>query len=282
MVLLQIIEPKLLQSHTMSILSWCGQLPLCPGHILGLTIRWLSGGSYHDIQDAGNFSKPTFFHLLWLGLNALNSCNELKMKLPQTENELEEVWDGFTKKSTDGVMSACVGASDGFLFLIRTPRRREATNSRLYFSGHYSRMGLIVQAMCDANCKITYMAVLAPGRSSNLKAYKKSSLQRWVENLLPMHFVSTDNAYICTEHLLTPFCGRSWFNDDFDTYNFYLSQLQIQIEMVFGLLVTKWRILYHHCKYHLKMCIKVLLHAAFSTTGASINGDFSTKALQKK
>jgi hypothetical protein len=69
-------------------------------------------------------------------------------------------------------MSGCVGALDGFLFLIRTPGRREATNSQLCFSGHYSRMGMNVQAMCDANCKITYVVVLAPGRSSDLKAYK--------------------------------------------------------------------------------------------------------------
>ncbi len=96
---------------------------------MGLTIRWLSGGSYHDIRDAGNFSKPTFFCLLWLGLNAVNSCNELKIKLPQTEKELEEVRDGFMKKSTEGVMSGCVGALDGLLFMIRTPRRREAANS---------------------------------------------------------------------------------------------------------------------------------------------------------
>jgi hypothetical protein len=65
-------------------------------------------------------------------------------------------------------MSGCVGALDGFLFMIRTPRRREAANSWLYFSGHYSRMGLNDQAMCDTNCKITYVAVLAPGRSSDL------------------------------------------------------------------------------------------------------------------
>jgi hypothetical protein len=90
MALLKMIEHKLLQSNTMSMLS-CGQLPVCPGYILGLTIRWLSGGSYHNIQNVGNFSKPTFFCLLWLGLNAINSCNELKIKLPQTEKELDEV-----------------------------------------------------------------------------------------------------------------------------------------------------------------------------------------------
>jgi len=88
-------------------------MAICPPHILGLTIRWLSGGSYHDIRDAGNFSMPTFFRLLKKGLHAIVSCEELQMKLPTTVNELDELAEGFKNKSTEGVMSGCVGALDG-------------------------------------------------------------------------------------------------------------------------------------------------------------------------
>jgi hypothetical protein len=38
-------------------------LAICLNHILGLTIRWLSAGSYHYTRDAENFSAPTFFCL---------------------------------------------------------------------------------------------------------------------------------------------------------------------------------------------------------------------------
>jgi hypothetical protein len=58
-----------------------------------------------------------------------------------------------------------------------------------------------------------------------------------------MYFVVGDNAYVCTEHLLTPFCGNNRIIPENDAYDFYLSQLRIRVEMAFGLLKTKWRIL---------------------------------------
>jgi hypothetical protein len=46
------------------------------------------------------------------------------------------------------------------------------------------------------------------------------------------------------EHLLTPFVGCNHLNPENDSYNFFLSQLRIRVEMAFGRLVTKWRILH--------------------------------------
>jgi hypothetical protein len=66
-------------------------------------------------------------------------------------------------------------------------------------------MGLNVQAMCDLNLKFLYMAILAPGNSSDIKAYEASALQSWIESLPPWVFVVADNAYVCSERLLTPF-----------------------------------------------------------------------------
>jgi hypothetical protein len=50
-----------------------------------------------------------------------------------------------------------------------------------------------------------------------------------------------DNAYVCTEHLITPFMGSSNLNSENDSYNFFLSQLRIRVEMAFGRLIAKWR-----------------------------------------
>jgi hypothetical protein len=71
----------------------------------------------------------------------------------------------------------------------------------------------------------------------------KSSLMAWIESLPPWYFVAGDNAYVCTEHLLTPFMGCSHLNPENDSSNFLLSQLRIRVEMAFGRLATKWRIL---------------------------------------
>jgi len=52
-----------------------------------------------------------------------------------------------------------------------------------------------------------------------------------------------NNAYICSETLLTPLSGVDKEDPAKDAFNFYLSQLRIRIEQIFGLMTQKWRIL---------------------------------------
>ncbi len=72
-----------------------------------------------------------------------------------------------------------------------------------------------------------YAGILKVGRSSEYKAYMKSTLMSWIESLPPWYFAADDNAYVCTEHLLTPFMGSDHFNPVNDSYNFFLSQLRV-------------------------------------------------------
>ena len=73
-------------------------------------------------------------------------------------------------------------------------------------------------------------------------------------------YIVGDNAYICTESLLTPYAGAEQRNESVkDTYNFYLSQLRIRIEMSFGLLTNKWRILRRPLQVKLKNTGKVFM-----------------------
>jgi hypothetical protein len=58
------------------------------------------------------------------------------MILQRTVGELEELPRGFETKSTEQVMSGCVGALDGLLLIIRAPSKKEASNERQFFSGH--------------------------------------------------------------------------------------------------------------------------------------------------
>lgn len=98
MHLVKLLEPDLQQNDCKSLNS-CGQLAISPPHILGLTVRWLSGSSFHDIRDAGNFSRPTFFRLLCKGIRAILNCKEIQVQLPKTREELDEVRQGFQDKS---------------------------------------------------------------------------------------------------------------------------------------------------------------------------------------
>jgi hypothetical protein len=96
------------------------------------------------------------------------------MHLPKTIEELDDVRKGFEGISTEEVMSSCVGALNGYLLLIQAASRKESTNFRKYFSGHYQQMGLNVQAMVDSKLHFMYAAILKGGWSSDYKAYLKS------------------------------------------------------------------------------------------------------------
>eukprot|EP00978_Attheya_sp_CCMP212_P041902 scaffold246557_cov35-Attheya_sp.AAC.1 len=70
-------------------------------------------------------------------------------------------------------------------------------NAADYFSGHYQRFGLAVQAMCDANLLFMYVGVAAPGKTNDLRAFNRLiKLKNWFDGLPPHYFVRGDNAYI--------------------------------------------------------------------------------------
>jgi DDE superfamily endonuclease len=92
-------------------------------------------------------------------------------------------------------------------------------------------------------------------------AYRKSNLPKYIESLPLGNYAIGDNAYICTEHLLTPFSGDQKKNVYNFAYNFYLSQCRIRIEMAFGRLVNKWRIFRRPLQVRLKHVGRLFLCA---------------------
>jgi len=78
---------------------------------------------------------------------------------------------------------------------------------------------------------------------------------------LPLRkFVISDNAFVCSENLLTPFSGLDEDEPAKDAFNFYLSQLRICIEQTFGMMTTKWRILCRPLQVHLKHVGKIFMY----------------------
>jgi hypothetical protein len=81
-----------------------------------------------------------------------------------------------------------------------------------------------------------------PLSNPDIKAYNDSDLPQWVCSLPLGQYIVANNAYACTNHLLTPFLNNQSHNQWTSSFNFHLSQLQISVEQAFGLLVGKWRI----------------------------------------
>lgn len=115
-------------------------------------------------------------------------------------------------------------------------------NSGDYFSGHYQCYGLNCQGMCDPDLVFMYFAVAGPGKTNDIRALSRLlELRQWFDLLPEPYFCSADAAYPLSRKILTPFGGAD-ANEEFRrTYNYYLCQLRIRIEMAFGRLTTKWR-----------------------------------------
>jgi hypothetical protein len=252
----EIIEIDPIQSRNSS-----GSDPIIPEVVMACGIRWLAGGSYSDIKNAYGLSRATFYRLRDLFIDAICDCKELDIKLPNLSdpNDIDRIRRQFEEKSSNGIMRGCVGAVDGMLQEIQQPSYQDSEgNPRAYHSGHYNCPGLNVLAMCDARLRFTFFGILKPGSTSDLRTYEFSSLPQFVEALPDGTYIVGDAAFMVSEHLLIPFTGSSREVPEKDVFNFYLSQLRIRIEMAFGLLTNKWRVLRRPMQNGLRMNAKVL------------------------
>jgi len=163
-------------------------------------------------------------------MDAILDSAELAYKFPETAQELNEPTQGFAALSSHGAIKGCVACLDGYLLQIKVPAKAETGNVKAYFSGHYQTYGINIQATCDHQCRFVYAALTAPGGANDIAAHRKINFSEMLQNLPIRKFVIGDNAYVCTETLLTPFSGKEKKDPEKDAFNFYLSQLQIRIE----------------------------------------------------
>jgi hypothetical protein len=83
-------------------------------------------------------------------------------------------------------------------------------------------------------------------------------LTTWINNLDEKYFICADNAYPLSNKVLVPFRGAQAATMYNSSYNFYLSQLRIRVELAFGRLTTKFRRLRTKMSCRLSMQSKVI------------------------
>ena len=240
---------------------------------LHCTIRWLSGGSWFDIRDVVGISKSSFCHCCHRCIQAINQCEALSFKFPETPVEVAKAAAGFRKISSHGVMEGCVGAMDGLLVKIRTPKSKEVAHVKSFHSGHCKHCGINVQAICDANCRFSAVSAAAPGGTNDCAAIKETTLPEKINSLPLTAFIVGDNAHTCTEHLLTPFKGTNKNDHSKDCFNCHLSQCRIGIECAFGRLVGKWCIFRRPLQTSLDNAVRITCCASGLHNCCIDNGD---------
>ena len=216
---------------------------IIPELCLYCTLRWLAGGSYLDICDIAGISQASFYRVVWKTITAIVLCDQLIINFPQTDDEIGRAIAGFASISTECAIKNCVGVVDGYLMRIRVPSKKEVSNVRSFFSGHYQCYGLNIQGVADHHSRFIYFAVAAPGVSPDRDAIAQCNLKNLIQDLPFGVCVIGDAAYEATENLVPIYQGLDRLQQKYDNFNFFASQCRIRVEMAFGLMQMKWGIL---------------------------------------
>ena len=217
-----------------------------PSVRLAVALRYFASGSPYDIAPLYGLSITEAQDSIWYVVDAISMCLSFKMVYPDDSVTQQSIADGFKARS-DAAFDCCAGAIDGILIWIHKPTRSECKEVKVdegkFFCGREHKFGLNCQAVCDAERRFLDVSITLPASSADCLAFENSDLfTRLQEGLLaPGLCLFGDNAYINTPYMATPYVGAGTGTKD--DYNFYHSQVRINIECAFGVLVHRWGIL---------------------------------------
>ena len=214
---------------------------------LSMALRYCAGGDPLDIADIHGVGDDEVTQSVWDIVDAIHKSPELDIVFPETYAEQKDVADGFKRKSDIGI-SCCIGAIDGILIWIHKPSKVDEKVIKFgpakFFCGRKKKFGLNMQAICDARGMFLDVEVRFPGTASDFFAFDESDIKKKLEKegfLRPGYCLFGDNAYVQTPYMCTPF--RNVSSGPKDAFNFFQSQVRINIECAFGMLVHRWGIL---------------------------------------
>jgi hypothetical protein len=166
--LVGILSPRLKRNVQMSTLS-TGKAYINEHLVVHCMIRYLAGGSPHDIRVMTGISRPHFYKVLWLGLDAILDSEDLYFTCPdlrptnhitEADRDRKEATDrqrlmelshSFSRLSTCNpkVFEGCVGAVDGWLATIRVPASKDEDFVTSCSGQGYLQFFLISTALSD-------------------------------------------------------------------------------------------------------------------------------------
>jgi hypothetical protein len=162
----------------------------------------------------------------------------LGINLLTEASEWEKGQKGDPSSSSIQVLAGCCGAIGGFFQPTSCPAIKALD------SFPRSSCRLHCQAIWDSRLRFLFFSIIAPDQTNDALVYEQTLLQEILEDFQCGTFIAGDAAHILTQHRLVPFAGSCKQDLDKDSYNFDLLQLRIRIEISFGLLTTKGRILW--------------------------------------
>ena len=145
--------------------------------------------------------------------------------------------------------NSCIGCIDGLLIWLEKPSKKQCekvgVDSGKFYCGHKGKFGLNLRVICDARRWFTYISIQHPTSASDYLSFAMSSLYGHLTNedtCLPSGYcLYGDNAYVNDTYMAVPYPSTS--SGPKDAYNYFHSQVRINIECAFGLVVNRWQLL---------------------------------------
>ena len=221
---------------------------------LAMAIRYFAGGDPLDIACVYKVNRSVVYESVWSIVEVINHTTALDIKYPTQHAEQRAIANEFKAKSAVG-FNNCAGCLDGLLIWTHKPSDVELKQLKIggkkFFCGRKKKFDLNMQAVCDACGRFLDVEIKHLGATSHYLAFALSRLHHKLEGrnfhdatkpfLEPGLAIYGDNAYVNTRYMVVPFKNTS--SGPKDAFNFYHSQLRINIECAFGQLVHRWGIL---------------------------------------
>jgi hypothetical protein len=220
--------------------------PILPSVRLASALRYFAGGVSYDIATSFGIANCEVLESVWEVVDAIHAVPSLTIQYPESHDKQHQIANAFCAKSAAN-FDCCVGAIDGILIWIHRPSQKCCVQAGCdvgkFFCGRKHKFGLNCQAICDAEGRFLDMSIMYPGSTADCLAFEGMAVYRKLEEgiLAPGLCLFGDNAYLNTTYMATPYSGTTTASKD--SYNYYHSQLRIQIECAFGKFTQRWGIL---------------------------------------
>lgn len=208
-----------------------------------MALRFFAGGDKHDIATTHVVHPCEVYISVWRVVDAIHRTKALLIKFPDKKTQ-RDIANGFRERSDVG-FDNCVGCVDGMIVWTCKPTETAeelGIGPGKFFSGRKKKFGLNFQGVCDHRRRFTDVYCFHPASASDFTMWTRCELRKLVETpgfLTDDLVLFGDLAYVNTPNLVTPFKSVRRSKDK-DNFNFFHSQVRINIECTFGILVHRW------------------------------------------
>lgn len=248
---------------------------------VAVVVQILAGASYLDLMLIWCLGRSTVYQVFHSTCTIL--LNSMSFDgFPDTTEKREHLAHGFANsRANRNPLKGCVGALDGIAIRIRNPRASDCINPATYYhrKGYFA---IPVQAICDAKYRFVFFSAKCAGPTHDSVAFGVSSYANQLKlGKLPRGFwIAADEAYSCDEYVINPVPSANAEPDSpADGFNFYFSSLRIHIEQSFGILLSRWGILWRPLQFTLAQNLRAVQLAMLLHNYCVDAGDSSHQGL---